>query len=506
MRSVPALAAALALLAGCVTPAATEAAPAASDLAFPTPETPFDALLCEGDALLQLGQPREATCNVKVTQDGPAAEVHFVASPIDPMVLVGGAKDFRLPPDARCGKFSVWSGTYRSTDGGRTWATGLLPGHPGDARLTALSDYGCGSDPVLAFAPDGTLYYASLMFSLRPGSDPLVPQLAPVLGYETERSAIAVTRSRDGGASWDDPVLVVAVEAGLLDKQWIAVDPTTGDVHVSYFSNEGDVVATVSRDQGATWSDAVPLVASQQLPSTPRQGQFAQIAATADGVVHAIAWAAGDPLEPSAILHRATSDRGASWSEPVRVVRWAPVIDGGFLYPYRLVTLPALAAHPRDPALYVAFPAPAASGADTRAHADLDILVVSSRDGGATWGAPVRVNDDAMGAANMQWMPAVAVGPEGTLHVTWIDYREDPGGRLAKVYYARSSDDGATFSVNAALSDVAFDGEGGYHQNGGGTIGDYMGLAATPLAAHAFWADTREGRNDVFGAILPAGS
>lgn len=490
---------ALTAVAGCVAPTADVREPA-SVATVPITGSPFENLLCEGERLLPLAEAREPVCNAKVTQEGPAAEVHLVASPLDPMLLVGGAKDFRLPDDPRCGKHSVWSGTFRSTDGGRTWETGLLPGYPGDTRVTALSDYACGSDPVLAFAPDGTLYYASLQFSLRPGEDPLVPQLAPFLGYPDDGAAVAVTRSVDGGLTWDDPVIVAKADA-LLDKEWITVDPVTHDVHVSYFTSEADLVVQSSRDRGATWGPPVMLLEGSDVP--PRQGQFAQIAATADGVIHFMSWSAGDSLL-SGLIHRASTDRGATWSAPVQVAAWAPVIDGGFLHPYRVVTLPTLVAHPTEPILHVVYPGPVQHTAAPRAEADLDVFVVSSKDGGATWGPSVRINDDLVGPTNSQWMPAAIVGPDGTLHVTWIDYREDPQGSLARIYYARSTDDGATFTPNVPVSDVAFDGEGGYHQNGGGTIGDYMGLAVTPLALHPFWADTRDGQNDVFSAILPA--
>lgn len=493
------------LLAGCVAPVPGATTETPGPRFLPSSGTPFTAILCEGETLLPLDAPREGACNVKVTDAGPAAEVHLVASPLDPMLLVGGAKDFRLGEEPRCGKFSVWSGTFRSADGGRTWTTGLLPGYPGDARRTALSDYACGSDPVLAFAPDGTLYYSSLQFSLRPGEDPLVPQLAPFLGYATEGSAVAVTRSRDGGLTWDDPVIVQSAKGGLLDKQWIAVDPVTGDVHVSYFNNDGEIALQSSRDGGATWSAPLVLVEARDLPEgPPRQGQFAQVATTLDGRIHFIAWVAGDTPSPSALVHRFSTDRGASWSEPVQVAAWAPVIDPGALHPYRFVTLPAIAAHPSKPIVHVAYPAAAQVGAAPAARADLDVFVVTTRDGGKTWSAPVRVNDDANGAPNLQWMPAPAVGPDGTLHLTWLDYREDPQGRLARVWYARSADEGATFTRNVPVGDALFDGEGGYHQSGSGTIGDYMGLAVTSLAAHPFWADTREGRNDVYAAILPA--
>ncbi|MCA1812802.1 MAG: hypothetical protein LC624_02490 [Halobacteriales archaeon] len=50
---------------------------------------------------------------------------------------------------------------------------------------------------------------------------------------------------------------------------------------------------------------------------------------------------------------------------------------------------------------------------------------------------------------------------------------------------------------------MPFDGTGGYHRSGSGTVGDSMGLAATRDGVHAIWADTRNQRNDLFSAFLP---
>lgn len=478
------------LLAGCAAPAAEDAAPAAAPGAPPIPAAPeaFTRVLCAGDALVPLEGREASDCNVQVTtRNGPAAEVSLAVNPLDPLNLVGGAKDFSLGEDPRCGRHSVWSGVYWSRDGGRTWGNGLLPGHPKDARRTALSDYACGSDPVLAFGPDGTVYYASLHVTMDPDDPPPVPQMAPVLGYATLNGAVAVTRSRDGGETWDDPVLIATAGPGeILDKEWIAVDARTGHLYVSYLDASGVLVAQSSQDQGETWSAPVALAEG---------AQFGQIAVTPDGAVHFTYWATRQGDDLSAIYHRSSADGGATWSAPARVADFVPVLDFGVLHKYRVVANPALAADPTSGALYVAYP---------HLRDNLDVFAVASTDGGETWSAPVRVNDDLAGPQNGQWMPAVAVGPDGTLHATWIDYRDDPRGESAYVYHAFSTDGGRTFSRNARVSDAPFDGTGGYHQSGSGTVGDYMGLAVSAAAVHPFWADTRHGRNDVFAATLPA--
>jgi hypothetical protein len=509
-------AAALALLAlalsGCLAtpgPAPAGAVQPAALPPLPVGVEAFTQLVCGGALQALSGDHREG-CNWAVTGvNGPAAEVSVAVNPRDPRNLVGGAKDFTLGEDPRCGKYNVWSGAYASFDGGRVWSSGLLPGHPNDTRRTALSDYACGSDPVLAFAPDGTLYYASIHTTEDLNASetmPTPPQLGPILGSPTLNAALAVTRSRDGGITWDDPVLLgTRDDGGIFDKEWLAIDAATGQLYVTHFyTGDGTIRIQRSDDHGQTWTEPVDVVTPRDFPDGPNTVQFGQVGVGPGSVVHYIAWVQGWSPPFSGIYHLRSTDGGATWSAPQLVAAYAPVLDLGVTHKYRIVTMPSLAVDPASGALYVAWPMLTEPRAAPRAQADLDIFVARSADEGASWGAPVRVNDDLVGPLNGQWMPAIAIGPGGVVHLTWMDYRDDPRGQSAMVYYAFSRDGGATWSPNARVSDAPFDGTGGYHQSGSGTIGDYMGLAASADAVVPFWADTRNGRNDVFAAIIPA--
>lgn len=497
------------VLAGCIglsddevsTNAAREA------LTIPGAPEPFQFLLCEGDELVPLSGDHTAGCNPRATHDsGPAAEVSLAVNPLDPLNLVGGSKDFTLGEDERCGVYNVWSGVYTSFDGGRTWAHQLLPGHPGDERETALSAYACGSDPVLAFGPDGTVYYSSIHLTVDPAAGPPVPQLGPLWGGDTVNAGIAVTRSLDGGVTWQDPVVhghKEGPEAGIFDKQWLAVDPADGTVYVTYIdTGEGRFYVQRSDDGGLTFTEPI-LIFEPEDSLFPLAGpQFGQVVVDWEGTVHFTYWFTDDDGSTAGIWHRSSTDRGETWSERHPVAPYFPVFDLEFTHKYRIVPNPALAVDPTDGTLYVSYPFYA--GPPNAPSGSLDVFVARSSDGGVTWSEPVRVNDDLVSPLNGQWMQAIAVGPDGKVHMTWLDHRKDPTGQFAYVYYASSTDQGATWSVNARVSDVPFDGTGGYHQSGSGTIGDYMGLAVSDLAVHPFWADTRDERNDVYAAIIPA--
>jgi hypothetical protein len=404
---------------------------------------------------------------------------------------------------------NVWTGVYVSRDGGRTWADGLIPGYPGDEKNASLPlhHYPCASDPVLAFSSNGTLYYVSLPYTPCPADQqPATPLLEPVSSCAID-SGLVLSRSRDGGATWDLQVEVARrYGSAVLDKQWLACDPATGQLYLSYIdSATGAIEVQRSDDEGATWSHPVPVVQPGSFPQGPVADQYAQVAVGPGSVVHVTYYTLGQASNlPEAIWHRASRDHGATWDGPSHVADVDLPLDLGVEHKYRMVGMPSLAVDAQTADVYVAYP--------TRDPVDSDVFVASSHDEGRSWGN-VLVNDDFAGVPgaasvpttplNEQWMPAIAVGPDHTIHVTWVDSRDDPTGQSASIYYAHSATLGADFSRNAKLSDVPFDGTGGYHQSGSGTIGDYMGLVATRDGVHAVWADTRNQRNDLFSAFLP---
>jgi hypothetical protein len=129
------------------------------------------------------------------------------------------------------------------------------------------------------------------------------------------------------------------------------------------------------------------------------------------------------------------------------------------------------------------------------------VLLVSSRDGGATWAAPVAVSPATPGAD--QFLPAVAVDPHGRVDVVFDDRRDDPEHTRIALYDAWSRDGGATFR-DQRVGDVLFDGAA-HAPTRGPFIGDYLGVASGPDAVHPIWTDTRTGWPEIFTAAVPTG-
>src|SRR5437773_757040 len=127
---------------------------------------------------------------------------------------------------------------------------------------------------------------------------------------------------------------------------------------------------------------------------------------------------------------------------------------------------------------------------------DTEILMRTSTDDGATWSAPVRVNDDA--TTRSQFLPYVTLDrTTGTVAVGFHDCRNDngvpgPGGTNmipnddAEYFGTFTTDGGATWAPNVRLS-------GGFSNataSGSGVdYGDYVGLSAYLGKLYTLWAD-----------------
>ncbi len=134
-------------------------------------------------------------------------------------------------------------GFATSTNGGKTWKHGNLPG------LTVNYEsgtYGAASDPSVAYdAKHGQWLISSLpLVGLNPDSEYI--------------GDVAVSRSTDG-LHWGDPIAVDTTH--LDDKDWIVCDDTSSSPYYGNCYTEwdqaygtGDVMMSTSSDGGQTWS------------------------------------------------------------------------------------------------------------------------------------------------------------------------------------------------------------------------------------------------------------
>jgi subtilisin-like proprotein convertase family protein len=378
-----------------------------------------------------------------------ANEPSIAVNPTNPANIVVGWRQF----DSVASNFRQAGWAY-SMNGGQTWT---FPGtlQPGVFR----------SDPVLDVDLQGTFYYQSLKGDF----------------------TADVYRSTNGGASWLAPV----AEFGG-DKNWFAVDrsggPSSGFLYgiwQRFSSCCGTNVFTRSTNGGASYQSPVA-VAKWPTFGTLAVGPFGEV------------YAAGiDGTSTQDFAHFVVA-KSVNASNP----SLTPVFSGA------RVNLPggmAIGAGPNPVGLLgQAGIAVDRSNGATRGHASMaasvagadpsDAVLIRSTDGGATWSAAVRVNDDPS-QANWQWFAAHSVAPNGRIDMIWNDTRNTGQPNLSQLYYAYSWDDGATWSPNVAVSPV-FDSFVGYPDQN--KIGDYIGIVSAATGADVAYTATFNGEQDVY--------
>jgi Neuraminidase (sialidase) len=154
--------------------------------------------------------------------------------------------------------------------------------------------------------------------------------------------------------------------------------------------------------------------------------------------------------------------------------------------------------------LYLVYADPVTSGQNGRGF---DILLTKSTNSGASWSAPVVLNNDT--GASDQFHPTLSVESNGAggdkVTVTWYDRRDDPANCLANVYGTVSTDGGATWAANVRLTSAASNFDG--NPNG---PGDYSSSTPGATDVWPFFSDHRTsnpesasgGRYDVYTAPL----
>jgi len=330
-------------------------------------------------------------------------------------------------------------------------------------------------DPVVTCAPPqaGGLpaFFYTQLFEFGPASAPV--------------TAIAWSKSLDGGGSWESPVAAVQKDGRthFLDKSWSAVDPTNPDrLFITYtdFDESGTAGAPAcgmaagvpisrtaielvySSDGGATWS--TPVVIAQGCYVSPNflQLQGSQVAVDATGKVY-VAWESfiGTAATTRALLIAASTTHGVDFGAAATISTVVPTGDGnGLQGAIRNNEFPMLAIERSSGALWVAwndgrnFAVRDAEAPDGLYHF-ADVLVSRSTTGGTTWSTPSLVSPPQvphlfgrtiLGYDHFQ--PGIAVDQTGAVGVCWYDRRADPANFKFGRACAISTNTGLTWGQN----------------------------------------------------------
>jgi hypothetical protein len=381
-----------------------------------------------------------------------ANEPSMAIDPTNPDNIVIGWRQF----DTVTSNFRQ-AGIAYSHDGGETWTfPGVL--EPGQFR----------SDPVLAADTQGVFHYYSLS--------------------TTTNAEMFV--SVDKGVTWTGPISAFGG-----DKTWIAADTTggTGTDHVYAIWNSQFTCCPPNTDFTRTTDGSQSFDGPYAMPSKPKWGT---VDVAPDGTVLVVGTRLSSSAYPVPHLLVSSSNaqdatRTPAFDQVSGITLGGETITGGTPNPGGLMGQVWVAADRSGSStagnIYVL------GSVDPGGSDPLDVMFSRSEDGGATFGAPVRVNGRAPGA--WQWFGTMSVAPDGRIDAVWNDTRIDPSGRISELYYAYSTDAGASWSKGLPVTPAYDSGVGYPNQN---KMGDYYHMVSEAEGAALAYAATFRGEQDVY--------
>jgi hypothetical protein len=325
-------------------------------------------------------------------------------------------------------------GFATSLDSGHTWHQGFLPGTT--AFASPAGKYERVSDPSVAFDARDDVWLVSYLGLAAPVPPNTFPTQADVL----------VSRSGDGGLTWDKPVAIDArgsTSGQSLDKNWTVCDNSLqsryfGACYTAYDNTSAFDLEQVSTssDGGLTWSAAAA-------PADGAHGIGGQPLVRPNGVV-VVPYL---NLDVGVVADFISVDGGLSWSAStlISLADFHPP-NGGLRAGLPLPT----AEIDGSGRIYVAW-----SDCRFQAQCSTSDVIFSTSDDGVAWSPVHRVPIDPIGSPADHFIPGLAVdagtpSESARLALTYYFYPQGNCGfatcRL-QVGFITSTDGGDTWST-----------------------------------------------------------
>jgi uncharacterized repeat protein (TIGR01451 family) len=388
-----------------------------------------------------------------------ANETSIAVDPTDGSKMAIGWRQF----DSVTSNFRE-AGYGYTTDGGETWT------FPGVLQNTVFR-----SDPVLNSDEAGGFFYLSL-------------ESTQGLQFFCDD----VWGSLNGGQSWT----LLPPRRGALggDKAWFTIDKTNGMGHGfqyqfwTYYAScdRSGSAFNRSTDSGVTWMNPI------NIPNSPRFG-------TLDvGTNGNLFIGGGDGASQFWCIRSSDAQNGnvtPTFDQVTTVNLGGSIIFNGSINPQGIAGQIFLAVDRSGTGtnnnIYML-----ASVRPNGASNGTDVMFVRSTDGGLSFSAPRRINDDPLNENKWHWFGTLAVAPNGRIDSVWLDTRNAANNTDSQLFYSYSTDGGVTWSANVAVSNPfnPFDG----YPNENRKIGDYITIVSDETGGNVAYSATFNHEEDVY--------
>jgi len=335
-----------------------------------------------------------------------------------------------------------------TTNGGTTWT---FPG--------ILENNVFRSDPVLNSDETGNFFYLSLRQTF----------------FDD------IWRSLNSGQSWTRLTLG-DVTGG--DKEWFTIDKTNGIGHGFQYqawstsgNNWGGRQFSRSTDGGVTWMNPI------NIPNSPVWG-------TLDVATNGNLFIGGGNFGSQFWCVRSSNAQNGgvtpTFDQTTSVNLGGSVWFGATINPGGLAGQIFLAVDrsggPTNNNIYMM-----ATVLPTGASNGTDVMFSRSTNGGLTFSAPHRINDDPINHNKWHWFGTLSVAPNGRIDSVWLDTRNAANNTDSQLFSSFSTDGGVTWAPNVAVSNAFNPFEGYPVQN---KIGDYITIVSDNTGGNVAYAAT----------------
>jgi hypothetical protein len=317
-------------------------------------------------------------------------------------------------------------GFSTSTDGGKTWKYGDLPGLTVNYKG---GTFGAAADPSVAYDAKHAVWMISTL---------------PLVGLSSSSSKIgdvAVSLSSTG-MTWGNPIMIDST--GLDDKNWSVCDNTTTSPYYGNCYTEwdqafgsGDVLMSVSSNGGTTWSTGLA-------SSDHAAGLGGEPVVQPNGTVIV-------PFQGGGIDVFSSTNGGKSWGKSQAI---SGITSHGVAGGLRNPDLPSASIDGAGN-VYVVW-----SDCRFRTSCSSNDIVMSTSANGTKWGTVARIPIDATTSTVDHFLPGIGVDPttSGTgAHITIVYYFYPTAKCTAATCqleggFTTSTDGGATWTAGAKIA------------------------------------------------------